>query len=108
LLRQSSNRTFLVVGIIFASAASLSFISYQYSTAASASIIDLAVEDARSNAEIQAHDRTALLGKEIESAANNLQTIASSRSIQNQEVERAISLLTSAQKSTGDITSAYS
>jgi hypothetical protein len=105
---ESSNKTFLVVGVIFASAASLSFISYHYSTAASARILDLAVEDARSNAEIQAHDLSALLGKQIESVDNNLQTIASSRSIQNQELERVIPLLSSAQKSTTDITSAYS
>lgn len=97
-----------MVVIIVGAAVALSVLSYQYSTTAATQILDIGSEEARSNAEIQAHDLSALLGKQVESAANNLETISSARSIQNQDVEGAILLLNGAQKSTEDITSAYS
>lgn len=106
--KQFSRVSTLLVVIIVGAAAALSVLSYQYSTTAATHILDIGSEEARSNAEIQAHDLSTLLGKQVESATNNLETISSARSIQNQDVEGAILLLNGAQKSTEDITSAYS
>ncbi len=86
----------------------LSFVSYQYSSLSARQILDLGSEEARSNARIQAHDLSAVLANKIESASDNLETIASSKTLQNQDIEGAIPLLNAAQKSSADITSSYS
>jgi signal transduction histidine kinase len=96
-----------LVVVIISVAIALSLISYQYSTTAAAQIVDIAAQEARSNAEIQAHDLSALLGKQIESVGNNLETMVSSRTIKSQEADDAIPLFNAAQKSTADITSSY-
>ncbi len=103
----SSRSTPLVVIIVIA-AIGLSFVSYQYSSLSARQILDLGSEEARSNAKIQAHDLSAVLANKIESASDNLETIASSKTLQNQDIEGAIPLLNAAQKSSADITSSYS
>jgi hypothetical protein len=52
LQKQSSKRSISIVIIIAGMAAGLSMISYQYSTLAAEQILDVAAQDARSNAEI--------------------------------------------------------
>ena len=103
----SSRSTPLVVIIVIA-AIGLSFVSYQYSSLSARQILDLGSEEARSNARIQAHDLSAVLANKIESASDNLETIASSKTLQTQDIEDAIPLLNAAQKSSADITSSYS
>src|SRR3989449_10066765 len=103
----SSRSTPLVV-IIVIIAIGLSFVSYQYSSFSARQILDLGSEEARSNAKIQAHDLSAVLANKIESASDNLETIASSKTLQNQDIEGAIPMLNAAQKSSADITSSYS
>ena len=103
----SSRSTPLVVIIVIA-AIGLSFVSYQYSSLSARQILDLGSEEARSNAKIQAHDLSAVLANKIESASDNLETIASSKTLQTQDIEDAIPLLNAAQKSSADITSSYS
>ena len=105
--KTSSRSTPLVVIIVIA-AIGLSFVSYQYSSLSARQILDLGSEEARSNAKIQAHDLSAVLANKIESASDNLETIASSKTLQNQDIEGAIPLLNAAQKSSADITSSYS
>ena len=105
--KTSSRSTPLVVIIVIA-AIGLSFVSYQYSSLSARQILDLGSEEARSNARIQAHDLSAVLANKIESASDNLETIASSKTLQNQDIEGAIPLLNAAQKSSADITSSYS
>lgn len=105
--KTSSRSTPLVVIIVIA-AIGLSFVSYQYSSLSARQILDLGSEEARSNARIQAHDLSAVLANKIESASDNLETIASSKTLQNQDIEGAIPLLNAAQKSSADITSNYS
>ena len=94
--------------IIVVVAIGLSFVSYQYSTISARQILDLASEDARSNAKIQAHDLSAVLANKIESVSDNLETIASAKTLRNQDIEGAIPLLNAAQKSSANITSGYS
>jgi signal transduction histidine kinase len=86
----------------------LSFVSYQYSTLSAQQILDLGSEEARSNAKIQAHDLSAVLANKIESVSDNLETIASAKTLQNQDIQGAIPLINAAQKSSADITSGYS
>lgn len=105
--KTSSRSTPLVVIIVIA-AIGLSFVSYQYSSLSARQILDLGSEEARSNAKIQAHDLSAVLASKIESASDNLETIATSKTLQNQDIEGAISMLNAAQKSSADITSSYS
>ncbi len=105
--KTSSRSTPLVVIIVIA-AIGLSFVSYQYSSLSARQILDLGSEEARSNARIQAHDLSAVLANKIESASDNLETIASSKTLQTQDIEDAIPLLNAAQKSSADITSSYS
>jgi signal transduction histidine kinase len=94
--------------IIVVVAAGLSVLSYQYSTSAAAQIGDIASEEARSNAEIQAQYLSAVLANKAESISINLDVMADASSIQNQDIERAIPLFAAAQESTADITSSYS
>jgi len=107
-LPKTSSRSTPLVVIIVIAAIGLSFVSYQYSSLSARQILDLGSEEARSNAKIQAHDLSAVLANKIESASDNLETIASSKTLQNQDIEGAIPLLNAAQKSSADITSSYS
>jgi len=107
-LPKTSSRSTPLVVIIVIAAIGLSFVSYQYSSLSARQILDLGSEEARSNARIQAHDLSAVLANKIESASDNLETIASSKTLQNQDIEGAIPLLNAAQKSSADITSSYS
>ncbi|HEV8405758.1 MAG TPA: sensor histidine kinase [Nitrososphaera sp.] len=105
--RKSSRSAPLVVTIVVV-AIGLSFVSYQYSTLSAQQILDLGSEEARSNAKIQAHDLSAVLANKIESVSDNLETIASAKTLQNQDIQGAIPLINAAQKSSADITSGYS
>jgi len=107
-LPKTSSRSTPLVVIIVIAAIGLSFVSYQYSSLSARQILDLGSEEARSNAKIQAHDLSAVLANKIESASDNLETIASSKTLQNQDIEGAIPMLNQAQKSSADITSSYS
>jgi signal transduction histidine kinase len=94
--------------IIVVVAAGLSVLSYQYATSAAAQILNIASEEARSSAEIQAQYLSAVLANKAESISINLDVMSDASSIQNQDIERAIPLFAAAQESTADITSSYS
>lgn len=98
----------LFVPVIAAIAIGLSLISYTYSSVAISKISDVAASEARSNAKIQAHDLSGLLGERVRSVATNLETLASASSIQEHSVDRASRLLVAAENSTRDITYTYS
>jgi len=103
-----AKKSTILVVLIAGIAASLSFISYEYSIIYTTQMLDVAAHESRSNAELQAHDLSKVLQKEVESVSNNLETMAFTTAIQNQDVEGAIPLLDEAKKSTADVTSAYS
>jgi signal transduction histidine kinase len=84
-----------------------SLFSYQYSVITASRILDLASEDARSTAKIQAHDLAAVLANKVESVSTNLEILADAPTIQNQNVQGASPLFTAARKSTGDFASSY-
>jgi len=88
-------------------AAAFSFASYQFSSAVSSSVSNLSIENVNTNAQIQAGDLSRLLTRTLLGVSQNLQVIASSSLVKNDNVTVALSLFTSAQNSTQDLTSTY-
>ncbi len=76
----------------------LSVFSYQYYTFTSAKISDIALREIKTNAEIQVHDLSKILSNKFESINNLLLTLADSPSIQNNEYNRAFSIIDSRQQ----------
>lgn len=105
--KQFSKSNTLLVIIIAGIAIALSIISYQFSTNAVDEILQIASANARSNAEIQAHDLANVLVNKIDVVSSNLQILSEASSIQNHDIESAISLFTSARESTSDFVTSY-
>jgi signal transduction histidine kinase len=102
-----SKKSIALLILIAAIAASLSLVSFQYSSFTSNEILKIAAEDIRSNAKIQAHDLESILVNKIEVVASNLQMVASARSVQNNEFESGQTLFSAAQESTSNLTDFY-
>ncbi|MGH9995269.1 MAG: sensor histidine kinase [Nitrososphaeraceae archaeon] len=64
-------------------------LAYQYSNSISTKVVDIATQEIRSNAIIQAHDLSEILTNRIESIIPLLQTLADSPAVQNNEYQRA-------------------
>jgi signal transduction histidine kinase len=101
------NTNIFVLVLIGAIAIVLSVASYQYSTFASDEIRKIGAQDAKSNAEIQAHDIARNLNNNIEAVRSTLALLSSIPVIQNQDVERSKELFSHAQETTSNITSSY-
>jgi signal transduction histidine kinase len=97
----------LVLAIIGAIAIGLSMASYQYSAFTSEEIRKIAVQDIRSNVEIQAHDIARNSINNIEAVRSNLALLSSVPAIQNQDIESTKELFSDAQETTSNITSSY-
>jgi signal transduction histidine kinase len=65
-------RSYLLLTILILCSGILSFLSYYYSSLAAKQIVELASEDIRSNAKIQAHDLGSILSNALNSVATNL------------------------------------
>jgi hypothetical protein len=65
-------RSYVLLTILILCSGMLSFLSYYYSSLAAKQIIELASEDIRSNAKIQAHDLGSILSNALSSVATNL------------------------------------
>jgi signal transduction histidine kinase len=106
--RLSKNTTsVLVLVAIGAIATGLSIASYQYSAFTSEEIRNIAAQDVRSNAEIQAYDIANNLNSNIEAVRSNLALLSSIPAIQNQDIESSKPLFSDAQETTTNITSSY-
>ncbi|MDQ3888072.1 MAG: sensor histidine kinase [Thermoproteota archaeon] len=105
--RPSKNTSVLVLVAIGAIATGLSIASYQYSVFTSEEIRKIGAQDARSNAEIQAHDIANNLKNSIEAVRSNLALLSSIPGIQNQDIESSKALFSDAQETTSNITSSY-
>lgn len=80
-------------------AASISAISYQYSLYTSRQIEELAVQEIRSNSDIQAHDLANAFSNRLGDVVNTLQVISQSRSVLGGNVENAKPLFNQADDS---------
>jgi signal transduction histidine kinase len=105
-LFHSNKRTFVVIILIIA-AASVSFILlYQYSNSLSAEIVNLAIDDIRSNAKIQSHVISHSLANSVSAIISNLRVLANAPSIQNGSLSSQ-TLFDAAQESTKGLTEGY-
>lgn len=105
--RLTKNTSLLVLVAIGAIATGLSIASYQYSAFTSEEIRKIGAQDARSNAEIQAHDIASNLDNNIEAVRSNLALLSSIPMIQNQNIQSSKALFSVAQETTSNITSSY-
>jgi signal transduction histidine kinase len=102
-----SRNNVLVLIFIAAAASSLALFSYLYTSSTADSIANVAAQDARSNADIQAHDLASIMVNKMESVRSNLQILSNATAVQNQDVRTATPLFTSAKLSTIDFVSSY-
>lgn len=105
--RDLAASTIVIIVIIASVAAGLAVFSLEHSNNIRKQVLDIASEDARSNAEIQTHDISIGLANKIESVSSNLQLMSRAPLVQEQNVERAFPLFASARDSTQDLASSY-
>jgi hypothetical protein len=77
-----NNKSIFIVVLLIIVAASISFILlYQYSNSISGEIVNLAIDDIRSNAQIQSHVISHSLANSVSAVISNLQVLANAPSI---------------------------
>ena len=98
----------VILAVIAGIALLLSIFSYQYSILTSNKIRDIASQEVRSNARIEVHGLTQILGKQLQTVSALLQTLTPSPLIQNDQNQKsAFVLFNSRQNSTNDLTNFY-
>lgn len=97
----------MLVILVVSLAASISAISYQYSLYTSQQIEELAVQEIRSNSDIQAHDLANLFSNKLGDVVNTLQIISRTRSVLEGNVENAKPLFNQADDSSPEIIDFY-
>lgn len=102
-----SKNSLVILIAISATAIILSILAYQYSNSISAKVVDIATQEIRSNAIIQAHDLSEILANRLESIIPLLQTLADSPAIQNNEYQRARLIIDFRQNYTSGLTDFY-
>src|SRR5918999_1758157 len=101
------NKRVLIVIILIIAAASVSFILlYQYSNSISGEIVNLAIDDLKSNAKIQSHVISHSLSNSVSAIVSNLRVLTNAPSIQNGSLSSQ-TLFDAAQESTKGLTEAY-
>jgi signal transduction histidine kinase len=105
-LSRSNKRVFVVIILIIV-AASISFVLlYQFSNSISGEIVNLAIDDIKSNAKIQSHVISHSLANSVSAIISNLRVLASAPSIQNDSLNSQ-TLFDTAQESTKGLTEGY-
>ena len=101
------NKRVLVVIILIIVAASISFILlYQYSNSISREIVNLAIDDIKSNSKIQSHAISHSLANSVSAIISNLQVLSNAPSIHNSSLSSQ-TLFDAAQESTKGLTEGY-
>jgi signal transduction histidine kinase len=103
--RSDYKRAVVPLAIIGLLAAILSIASYQYSQAAVVTVSEIASEDIRNNAEIQAKDFAIMFATRLESVDSNLQILSTAPALRNHDEPKV--LLDVAQTSTDYLTKFY-
>jgi signal transduction histidine kinase len=107
-LSQKFRKSNVILLIIIAVAAAFLFIiSYQYSTYNANQILKIASDDARSNADIQAHHLSTIVEQELDKVTAILQTLATAPAIHNGEIQRGRDIINLRQEATSNITDEY-
>lgn len=102
-----SKNSLVILIAISATAIILSILAYQYSNSISTKVVDIATQEIRSNAIIQAHDLSEILANRIESIIPLLQTLADAPALQNNEYQRARLIIDFRQNYTSGLTDFY-
>jgi signal transduction histidine kinase len=102
-----SRKNLVLVILVASVAASISTISYEYSLYTSQQIEKLAVNDIRSNGDIQAHDLANSLSNKLGDVINTLQIISRTRSVMEGDVENAKPMFNQADDSNPEIIDFY-
>jgi hypothetical protein len=76
-----SKRSYLLLAVLAVCSGLLSLLSYYYSSSAAQQILELASEDVRSNAKIQAHDLQSMLSSALTSVSSNLDILSTSQEV---------------------------
>ena len=97
----------IILVIVAAVVIGISIFSYQYSIFTSNKIVDIASQEVRSNARIEAHDISQILTNKLQTVGALLQTLADSPAIHNNEYKRAYTVINTRQHSSSDITDFY-
>src|SRR5918995_5214816 len=101
------NKRVLVVIILIIVAASISFILlYQYSNSIPREIVNLAIDDIKSNSKIQSHAISHSLANSVSAIISNLRVLSNAPSIQNSSLSSQ-TLFDAAQESTKGLTEGY-
>jgi len=102
-----SGKNLLLVILVVSLAATLSIVSYEYSLYTSQQIEGLAIEDVRSNTDIQAHDLANSFSNKLRDIVNTLQIISRSPPVLNGNLESAKPIFNQADDSNPDIIDFY-
>jgi signal transduction histidine kinase len=102
-----SKSNIVLLLVISAIGTSLSILSYQYSSVTAKDIAEIASQEIRSNARIEAHDLSELLIHDIQSITNNLRTLAAAPAIHNNMTILTQVLIDNTQASTKVLTDGY-
>ena len=102
-----SRKNLALVILVLLIAASISTISYEYSLYTSQQIEELAVNDIRSNSDIQAHDLANSLSNKLGDVINTLQIISRTQSVMEGDVENAKAIFNQADDSNPEIIDFY-
>jgi signal transduction histidine kinase len=76
-----SKRSYILLTVLVVCSVLLSLLSYYYSSSAAHQILELASEDIRSNAKIQAHDLRSMLSDALTSVSSNLDILSTSQEV---------------------------
>jgi hypothetical protein len=76
-----SKRSYILLTVLVVCSVLLSLLSYYYSSSAAHQILELASEDIRSNAKIQAHDLRSMLSNALASVSSNLDILSTSQEV---------------------------
>jgi len=102
----SRNNAILLI-VIIVIATSLSILSYQYFAVSSNQIVQIASENIKSNARIEANDISHSLENEMKSVTSNLYILAHTPAVLSHEYERARNIINVAEDSTNHLTDFY-
>lgn len=102
-----SRKNLMLVVLVVSVATSISAISYEYSLYTSRKIEELAVQDIRSNADIQAYDLANTFSNRLGDVVNTLQIISRTRSVLEGDLENSMPLFNQADDSSAEIIDFY-
>ena len=102
-----SKNSLVILIAIGATSIILSILAFQYSNSISTKVVDIATQEIRSNAIIQAHDLSEILTNRLESIIPILQTLADAPALQNNEYQRARLIIDYRQEYTNGLTDFY-